>query len=390
MIKAALGGLPRTFWVLVIATLVDRAGAFILPFLALYLTSQRALSVEDTGVIVACFGAGSMFSGPVGGALADRYGRRLVLVGGTLLSAASMLHLAAARSEAHIAVAVALLGFCASLARPALSAAIADVVPAEDRQRAYGLLHWAVNIGFAIAPSIAGLLAHSGYGLLFILDAATTTLCALLLFFFVPETGAVADRRPFRVRSMIEPLGDGAFFALLVAALLLGIVFQQVGVVLPVDLQARGIEPLRYGLLIALNGLLIALIQPFAPRVVSRFSATHALCVGALLTGAGFALTAFVSSTLGIAVSIAVWTLGELVVSPVGPAVAAAIAPADRRASYQGALQLSWAASALVAPLVGPRVLAAYGSTSVWVSCGGLGVVAAAIYLALGPALRRR
>src|SRR5689334_14641072 len=120
---ASLRGLPRAYWVLWAGMLVNRLGGLVAPFLALYLTRGRGLSVGTAGLIVALWGGGSMASGPVGGALADRFGRRRTLLGSTILAAAAMLHLGAARGSLHIAIAACLLGFCGDLYRPALQAA---------------------------------------------------------------------------------------------------------------------------------------------------------------------------------------------------------------------------------------------------------------------------
>jgi len=80
--------LPRSFRILWAGALINRLGGFVLPLLALYLTGERGLPVEQVGVIVALWGAGTVAGGSVGGMLADRLGRRrtliLVLVAGAL------------------------------------------------------------------------------------------------------------------------------------------------------------------------------------------------------------------------------------------------------------------------------------------------------------------
>ena len=78
---ARAGGLPAAYWRIWTGSLVNRSGSFVAPFLALYLTTVRGLSVAQTGVVLACYGAGSMAARPVGGVLADRVGRRATLVG---------------------------------------------------------------------------------------------------------------------------------------------------------------------------------------------------------------------------------------------------------------------------------------------------------------------
>ncbi|TMA21230.1 MAG: MFS transporter [Deltaproteobacteria bacterium] len=167
-------GLPRTYWILWTGALVNRLGGFVMPLLALYLSGARGLRVEQVGLVLTLFGAGSLCAGPLGGFLADRMGRRRTLILALVLGSLAMLHLAFARSPLHIAIAALLLGLLGDLYRPAVSAAIADLVPSQDRVRAYGLLYWAVNLGFAVGSALGGLLATRGWYLLFFGDAATT------------------------------------------------------------------------------------------------------------------------------------------------------------------------------------------------------------------------
>jgi MFS family permease len=181
-------GLPRTFWLLLTGAFINRLGGFVVPFLAIYLTQERGLAVERVGLILSLHGVGSLFAGPLGGYLADRVGRRLTLTLALGLGAAAMVHLGFARTPVHIGVAAVLLGLMGELYRPAVSAAIADVVPPDDRMRAFGLLYWAINLGFTVATSLAGVLSGFGFGTLFAADAATTCAYAAIVWVFVKET----------------------------------------------------------------------------------------------------------------------------------------------------------------------------------------------------------
>src|SRR5882724_8982243 len=103
-------GLPPTYWILWTGALINRLGGFVMPLLALYLTGERGLSVEQAGLVVSLYGAGALLSGPLGGFFADHSGRRRTLVAGLVLGALAMLHLAFARTALHIGAAAFLLG----------------------------------------------------------------------------------------------------------------------------------------------------------------------------------------------------------------------------------------------------------------------------------------
>src|SRR3954463_780139 len=99
-------GLPRAFWILCGGALINRLGGFVVPFLAIYLTTVRQVGVEAAGVTVALHGMGSFAASPLGGVLADRIGRRRTMLVALLSGAAAMAHLGLARAPAHIALGV--------------------------------------------------------------------------------------------------------------------------------------------------------------------------------------------------------------------------------------------------------------------------------------------
>jgi len=379
-----LRGLPRTFWILWTGALVNRLGGFVMPLLALYLTGPRGLSVQQVGVVISLYGAGVLCAGPLGGSLADHLGRRRTLILALVLGALAMLHLAFARAPVHIAAAAFLLGIFGDLYRPAVAAAIADIVPSQDRVRAYGFLYWAVNLGFAVGSALGGAMAAHGWYLLFFGDAATTLLYAGIVWWKIPETRPlhpVHEKRP----PPWAPLSDGPFVAFCALSMMVWMLFHQAFVTLPIDLRNHGLSPGDYGLLIALNGVLIVLLQPIVSRLLLRFAHYRVLALAALLVGVGFGLTALMQTVPGFAVAITVWSLGEIVMAGIGPAVAADAAPERLRGAYQGLFQMGGGAAALLAPIFGSQIMGRYGGATLWTCCLGVGLLTALGQLALGP-----
>src|SRR5262245_38404319 len=83
------GGLPRTFWLLCAGMFVNRCGSFVLPFLSIYLTRSRGVSVATAGVVASLYGAGAMLASVAGGTLADHLGRRATMMASLALGGAS-------------------------------------------------------------------------------------------------------------------------------------------------------------------------------------------------------------------------------------------------------------------------------------------------------------
>jgi len=393
-----VSGLPAAFWWLWAGTLVNRAGAFVLPFLAFYLTDELDLTPAFVGLVLGTFGFGSIIASLLGGVLADRFGRRPVLLGAQLATTATLIALGFTTTPAAVLVLVGLLGLASNTSRPAFSAMTTDIVPAEDRVRAFSLNYWAINLGFAIAPVLGGLLARSGYRGLFLVDAATTLVFAVLVFLRVPEshptlaagaTRATAESRA-ATGSMADVLHDRAFLSFVLLTFCFAVVFMQHLSTLPVQMDDDGLSPAQYGTIIALNGALIVLVTVPLTRWLQRYPRSRVLAVSAVFVGLGFGSTMWASTPEQYAATVVVWTIGEVIGAAVGPAVVADLSPAALRGRYQGVFGFSFAAASLVAPLAGGAVYDKLGGPTLWTACAVLSFVAGAGQLAIGPARGRR
>ncbi|HET7009889.1 MAG TPA: MFS transporter [Anaerolineales bacterium] len=377
--------LPPTYWYLWAGILVNRLGSFVIPFLALYLTSQRGLSVGQASLIVSLFGAGSFSAQLVGGELADRLGRRPVLAMSLFVAPAVMIALGLSSSLPLIAAFTLVLGFFTDLFRPAMAAAVADLVPSSARTRAFGYLNWAVNLGFSLATVLAGFLARIDYFLLFVGDALTTLIFGMIVLARVPETRPVEasraaqtplSQRVHQVRR--EPL----LLAFSTLALFLGVIYMQGYVTLPLDMQAHGLTPADFGLAIAVNGIMIVAFSIQVSHAAATWRRFRAMAAAALLLGAGFGLNAFAGSALMFYfLTVAVWTLGEITVSAVAPALIADLSPVELRGLYQGIFGSAWGLSFFVGPMLGGWVYQHMGSTSLWLGSFLLGCVLAFVFL---------
>lgn len=390
-IGTTVSGLPATFWWLWCGTLVNRAGAFVLPFLAFYLTDDLDLTPSFVGLVLGSFGAGSVVASLVGGVLADRLGRRPVLLGSQVSTAATLVALGLTTSPGGVLVLVAALGLTSNTARPAFSAMMTDIVPPRDRVRAFSLNYWAINLGFAVAPALGGALARSGYLTLFLVDATTTLVFAVLVFLKVPESRPdVVVAEGARPGSMADVLRDRVFLSVVGLVFLFAVVFMQHLSSLPVAMGDDGLTASQYGAVIALNGLLIVLVTVPLTRWLQEFPSSQVLAVSSVFVGLGFGATAWASSVPAYAVTVAVWTVGEVIGAAVGPALVAGLAPAALRGRYQGLFGFAFAGASLAAPLVGGTVYQHLGGTTLWLGCGVVSLATALGHLAAGPARERR
>jgi MFS family permease len=392
-LASLIEGLPPTYWLIWTGTLVNRLGGFVIPFLTLYLTAQRAIPVSTAALMVSFFGAGSFLAQLSGGELTDRLGRRPVMLMSFFVTPIFMVTLGLARDLVLISICTFIVGFFTDLYRPAVGAAIADLVPPESRTRAYGYNYWAINLGAAVAPILAGFIADYNFFILFVADALTTAAFGFIVLFGIHET------RPVEAHSASHlPLGKRVaqlrrapillIFSLI--TIFLGIIYMQGNVTLPLDMQAHGLGPMDYGVAIAVNGFLIILLTIPVSNMAAKWPRFETVAVASLLLGAGFGFTALATSLPLFIVSVAIWTLGEIAATSVSPTIIADLSPVELRGLYQGIFGAAWGLSYFLGPLAGGWIFENWGSTALWVGCLIVGFVIAFCYLALSAPARRQ
>lgn len=386
-------GLPPTYWLLWSGTLINRLGGFVIPFLSLYLTNQRGISISQAALMVSLFGAGSFLSQLVGGELTDRLGRRPVMLLSFLVTPIFMLALGFARDVSLIALFTFIVGFFTDLYRPAVGAAIADLVPAESRTRAYGYNYWAINLGAAVAPLLAGFVAGYSYLILFAADALTTLVFGLIVLFGIRETRPAEAHHTAHVsfsERMSQLKREPILLIFSLLALFFGIVYMQSYVALPLDMGAHGLGPENYGAAIATNGFLIILVTIPISNMAVKWHRFRTMAIAAAFAGVGFGFTALADTLPLFMISVAIWTVGEIAATSVAPAIIADLSPVELRGIYQGIFGSAWGLAYFLGPLAGGWVYERFGSDTLWIGCLAVGIVLAFCYLALGAPAKRR
>ena len=390
-LPASVRGLPAAFWWIWLSILVNWVGGFAGPVLALYLTNARGFSPTRTGLLVSLLGLGGLLGAYLGGRSADRFGRRRTMVAGHLWTAASMAALGLATTPWTLAVAGFSVGLGAVSVRPAMQAALADVVPLEDRQRAFALNYWALNVGMSVSAALAGVLVERGYATAFLSDAAATALCAGVIWVKVPETRPPTPARsagPERPESSAgaEDRPDRYFVVFVLATLLFALVFQQASTTLPVVLAREGHRPETITLLAALNGVLVVLLQLPLTRLARSRNRGVVLLVAGVTLGLGFGLLGFAAGAAAFAGCVVLWTFGEMLQAPAGVGVVADRAPAHRRGRYQGWYGMAWSVAALLGPAGGGWLVDRGSADLLWGACAALATAAGLAYAwAVGP-----
>jgi len=382
--RESVSGLPREFWWLWTSTLINRLGAFVATFLALYLTLDRGYSASYAGLVAALHGLGGVISSLAGGVMADRLGRRPTLLIAQLSTAFSVALLGFVTDPVAIAAVAFLVGATSNASRPAVQAMMADIVRPEDRVRAFSLNYWAINLGFAVSATAAGLIAEASYLAGFLIEAGMTFVCAIVVFLKLPESRPTSTKTEDEENvSLATVVRDRRFMSLVGLSFLVALIFQQGYLALPVAMGGAGFSPADYGLAVAVNGVLIVALQIPVTRFLEHRDPVRLLVISSALAGYGFGLTAFAGSVGVFTLTVCVWTIAEIINAPTQTSLVVRLSPAHGRGRYQGMYTLSWSAAALVAPLLSGVVIDRLGADWLWGMCAVVGTVAGAGYWGL-------
>ncbi|MFE7161385.1 MFS transporter [Streptomyces sp. NPDC057636] len=363
--------LPRAVWWLIAARAVNRLGAFSLPFLTVLIAAQYAASAAVAGLVSAAFGLATVPSRLVGGRLSDRLGPRRTIVVGLAGCAVAQLGIAAANTLVVTVIFVVLLGLVFELYEPPSQALIADAVTAPARVRAYSLLNAALAAAGMGAGLIAASLGRWDLRWLFVADAVTCLICALVVQRVLPGDPPRAGRAP-RQTHHVAPWRDSTLMALLVSGTLFALVYLQIMITLPLSMAHRGLRPADAGLLFTTSALTIVLGQPllrFKPLVT--LSTPAAFATGYTLLALGLAGYGAAHSLSGYFAPTAVWSLGDLVLMGRVYALVADLAPAHGTGRYMAVYGTSWGIAGILAPLAGTQLLQYTGAAMLWLSMSG-------------------
>ena len=382
---------PRAFWIYNIIVFIDRLGGFMLyPFFALYLTQKYDIGMAKVGLIFAVFSITGMVGSALGGAIADRMGRKTVIIFSLILSSLSALGMGLAPNISIFLAVVVLVGTLSSIGHPAHEAVVADLLPPAKRAEGYGIIRIVFNIAVIIAPPIAGLLITHSYMTLFLVDAVISLVSAAVVLFALPETKpqASAHAKPETMSQTFAGYGrvfkDTPFLAFIGVTVMMTLVYMNMNSTLGVYLHDQhGLPEFRYAMLLSINAILVVVLQLWVTRRLQSYKPFLMMAAGSLLYAFGFAMYGFVTGFTLFVVSMIVITIGEMVVSPFQQSLVASFAPEDMRGRYMAVSGLSWSISFTVGPYFAGLILESANPSLLWAACGLVGMLATLGFIVL-------
>ena len=379
--------MPRQYWLLIAGTFVYATGVeMCYPFQTLYLNQRLGLSMTSIGVIIGV----TLFAGLpfqiVGGAVADRFGRRPVLILAICAGMALYIGLGVVH---QLWLVIALFAFEAAFGwaqyLTASNAMVTDLTPLSRRAEAFSISRVALNAGITIGPLVAAPLisfdptfrtSFLGAGLV----CSVFLVMVLTLFKETrpPSAGRGSIGSAFRGYGQV--LRDRRMLAFCVVALLPLYGFGQIWVTMPIVLgDLHGVSAGMWGILLVVYGASTAILQYPVIRVLGRFDHMLLMALASLCVGIGTGGAAFVPWPFTFACVIVI-SFGIVLLIPISSTVVSHLAPTALRGRYMGSWTMVYIGGYALGPLLGGWAVDALGGRGAFAVVAATGLLGALLF----------
>lgn len=371
-LTAPYRGLSVEIWILALITLVNRAGAMVIPFLSLYLNKHLHFSLDRIGWIMSAFGLGSALGTFVGGKLTNRLGYLKVMINSLIAAGLSFFILQNFTSYYSILVGIFLLTFIADTYRPAIWVAMDAYSTPKNRTRSVTLIRLAINLGFAVGPAMGGLIiAQLGYPYLFWIDGATTLLAAFLLWKMIVQKQQSIDSEPIdkKPENTQNPYTDIPYLLFFLSIMFMGVAFMQFNSTMPIFFnKIIGLSEQQIGLLIAMNGFLIFVFEMPMVHHLEKLK-QHPLKI--TLIGGLLMVATFITLNLGHAaiypvLAMILLTFGEMISFPFSNTFALHRSNKGKKGDYMALYTLTFSFAHVIGPNLGMHLSDRFGFALTW------------------------
>jgi MFS family permease len=379
-------GLSRDLWIIYTATLINRSGTMVLPFLVLYLTTQLHEDAATAGLMLTFYGIGALVTAPLMGWLSDKIGSITVMKLSLFLSGCILIFYPRIEDFGLLLAATLLWSIINEAFRPSSMSLISHIAPPDKRKTAFAMSRLVINLGMSIGPVAAGFLAQINFAIIFYVDAVTAILAALFLVFYPIRHKIDKEEIEKEVEALQSHKGtvlkDIRFiFFLMALTPVTMVMFQHIGVLPLYLVKDLGFQTSTFGMLVVVNTILIIFIEVPLNTAMTNWSDRKSLALGALLAGIGFGATAFVSNVIPLIITIVIWTFGEMILFPASSTFVAEISPPNRRGEYMGYFQMSFGLAFTLGPWLGTLVYDSFGGREVWFAAFIVSALSAAAML---------
>lgn len=369
-------GLPKNMYIMFGATVINRFGDFVLPFLTMYLTIKIGLSFEITGLIVTIASLIGIPSSFIGGKLADELGRKKTYLGAQAGAALFLLPCAFLQDPRPIVICLLISTFFHGAVRPSLTAIITDILPPHQRQLGFSLQYLGINLGVAVGPIVAGFLFNNFLPMLFIGDALTSFIALLLIWKNVKEVKPENLKDTVYAEKEKEEKGNTFHVLLrrpqivifLIVNILYAFVYTQHRFSLPLTTDAvfGSTGASKFGVMMSVNAFTVLICTVGVTSITKHLKPLINITMAGIMYAIGFGMIGMINSYPMFILSTIIWTIGEILVVTNFGVYVAENSPSNFRARFNAVGSLSQSVGAALGTSMAGKFLQHKELNDIW------------------------
>lgn len=350
----------------------NRCGSMAVPFMGLYVTQSLHRTEMDAGLIITLFGVGSIMGSAMGGKLTDMIGFRPVQILSSIIGGLLFILFSTITHFSTLCVLAVVISFFSEAFRPANFTAVAHYAQEGTITRSYSLNRLAVNIGWSVGISLAGIIASINYKLLFIVEGGVSIIVGILILSFLPKVKDFMKQAKENASKMMimKPWQDAFYMQfILLTTVFITCAFLMFRIVPVFFKEQWHIDEFAIGLIIGLNGLVIALFEMIMiNKIEAKRSPMFFIIIGAVFFATSYImLSAPFSFHIAMAIiTIVVFTGGEMFALPFINTIVINRSNEHNRGLYAAGYTLSWSFAQVIGPLAGFFIAKNLGYNTLW------------------------
>jgi MFS transporter, DHA1 family, tetracycline resistance protein len=334
------------------------ADGTLMPFFPLWARNDAGIPVEYIGLLLGCYAGGELLATPFVGGIADRVGRRPVLLASTTGIGVGFLLLFFAPNAIATALSLLVIGVFESVLHPTAATVITDVVPAEQRRGHFAMTRVMSSAGRIIGPALGGVLALWSLHLVFFGAAVTILTGAATVALLLPETwhgnAEGEDDDDESLTALGAAIRDRRLAALLLSISVLEIAVSWIEAVTPLYATAAGaVTATGVGMLFAYAGVIGVIFQLPVTQASQRISGSATVLWSGAMEALAFIFLLPAPALPLLIAAITFAAFARMLSGPLVQAIVSELAPRNAQATYQAAFSVVFDMKDAVGPAIG-------------------------------------
>lgn len=367
--KNAFGGLSRNSWMLSFIMFINRSGAMVIPFMSVYLKEELHFTLEQAGILMAVFGIGAMVGSFLGGYLTDKIGHFRVQFYSLVIGGSMFFVLLFMKDFYSYLITVFLLSSILQCLPPANASSVSFYAKPENVTRAFALNRMAMNLGFAIGPTIGGILAVISYDWLFIADGISCIVAGFVFYFYFRNKPGNRPVKKEENAPLIEsPRKDKTYLYFVTMCSLFAVCFFQLFTTIPLYYRDEAfLSEFTVGILLGMNGFIVFTFEMLIVyQLKERKNLRPIILFGVGLMSIAYLLLNIDTSLFVLVISMMILSFAEIFTMPFMATVTVQRSNEKNRGRYMGLYTFAYSIAFVIAPFSGTFIAAEFGFYSLW------------------------